>query len=224
MLPNAFYARDPFTFFSIVAVAAQKNKPQLSHDLSPSVYNLAMVSPMTKLNYFNSIHAILLLLTWPLSRIPDQDITFPLSATLMHMGLTIGLHIPLSTIEFSRHKLGGLSEADIQHRATLWAQCQIAYARCSICKGVTAFAINQRINNAVIASKVPPELRFHRRLHHIVLRFFEASQEISLKKMDPEQDRSLGVLIGVFEDQLRNVADEQFGGEFPLLFSRNHIG
>ena len=55
--------------------------------------------------------------------------TFPLSGMLLHISMQNGLHIPMSSHEFSRVKIPAPSEADLVRRSELWAHTVIVYQR-----------------------------------------------------------------------------------------------
>lgn len=57
------------------------------------------------------------------------DLTFPMSGMLLHIAMQNGLHIPMSSHEFSRVKVPALSEVDMTRRSELWAHCVIVYQR-----------------------------------------------------------------------------------------------
>lgn len=78
---------------------------------------------------WHTIQGLLLLLTWPFPKGEHPDVTFPLSGMLLHISMQNGLHIPMSSHEFSRVKIPAPSEADLIRRSELWAHTVIVYQR-----------------------------------------------------------------------------------------------
>lgn len=52
-----------------------------------------------------------------------------MSGMLLHIAMQNGLHVPMSSHEFSRVKIPAPSEADLLRRSELWAHTVIVYQR-----------------------------------------------------------------------------------------------
>lgn len=72
---------------------------------------------------------MLLVLHWPFPKSGHgHDLTFPLSAAVLHMAIQIGLHLPVASQEFSK-TLVRLNEEDLRIRAETWGYCTLIYQR-----------------------------------------------------------------------------------------------
>ena len=75
------------------------------------------------------IHGMLLLLHWPFPKASHgHDLTFPLSAALLHMAMQMGLHLPVASQEFSKVRVK-LTEDELKIRAETWGYCTLIYQR-----------------------------------------------------------------------------------------------
>lgn len=90
---------------------------------------MALLSVASMSPAWHTIQALLLLLTWALPKEGRPDMVFPMSGLLLHIAMQNGLHIPVSSNEFSRAKVSPPSEAVIVRRAELWAHCVVVYQR-----------------------------------------------------------------------------------------------
>lgn len=131
MRPNTYYAQSPFLFWSVIGVAcrAYPRNPTLLMALARSVIEMAFLSAVSASPPWHTIQALLLLLTWPFPKGDHPDVTFPMSGMLLHIAMQNGLHIPMSSHEFSRVKIPVPSEADLLRRSELWAHSVIVYQR-----------------------------------------------------------------------------------------------
>lgn len=90
---------------------------------------MALVSVASASPAWHTIQALLLLLTWTLPKGGHPDVTFPMSGMMLHIAMQNGLHIPVSSNEFSRVKISPPSEVVMVRRAELWAYCVVVYQR-----------------------------------------------------------------------------------------------
>lgn len=130
--PNAYYAQSSFLFWSIIGVACRtySRNPTLVTALSHSITKMALLSAASTSAPWHTIQALFLVLTWPFPKdMTRPDLTFPMSGMLLHIAMQNGLHIPMSSHEFSRAKIPALSEVDMTRRSELWAHCVIVYQR-----------------------------------------------------------------------------------------------
>jgi len=126
-----YYNQSPFLFWSVIGVAYRTYSPDrvLFNSLAAKITERAYAS-------LNPIHAslctvkgLLLLLNWPFpSSSLGQDIHFSLCGGMLHMAMQIGLHVPLSSQDFTRVRIR-LKDEDIKDRAELWAHCVLVYER-----------------------------------------------------------------------------------------------
>lgn len=130
--PNMYYSKSPFLFWSIIRAASRSysKNPTLLNALSRSIVEMALLSLISTSSPIYTIKGLLILLYWPFPRDNDaMDPTFPLSGMLLHLAMQNGLHIPMSSHEFSKARILAPSEADMAKRSEIWAQCVIAYQR-----------------------------------------------------------------------------------------------
>lgn len=97
--------------------------------LARSIIEMALLSTLSVSPPSHTIQGILLLLTWPFPKGDHPDVTFPMGGILLHIAMQNGLHIPMSSHEFSRVKIAAPSEADLLRRSELWAHSVIVYQR-----------------------------------------------------------------------------------------------
>ena len=128
--PNIYYTTSPFLFWTVIGVASRNYSRRTIplNDLRPKVLDLALSALGSEANV-QSIQAMLILLTWPFPKTHRHaDITSQLNGATLHMAMQMGLHIPISSHEYSRVKLQ-LTPAEIDKRAELWAQIILLYQR-----------------------------------------------------------------------------------------------
>lgn len=112
-----------------MACRSYARDPTLLDALAPKVTNLAHLSLQYRDEALPNIKGLLILMTWPIPRrVAYADTTFPLSGSLLHLAMQIGLHVPASSEDFAKAKLK-LTEDDINRRAGLWIYCLITYQR-----------------------------------------------------------------------------------------------
>lgn len=130
--PDTFHVQSPFLFWAIVGVACRTypRNPTLLSALSRSINELALLAIATTSAPWHTIQGLLINLTWPFPKESGKpDVTFPLCGMLLHIAMQNGLHIPMSSHEFSKVKVPAPSEADMIRRSELWAHCVIVYQR-----------------------------------------------------------------------------------------------
>lgn len=130
--PNRYYAQSSFLFWAIIGVSC-RGHPEYSSlldNLIPHVNEIALKSPKAEMKSLYTVKALLLLLTWhPSQRSLSMDITFPLSGSLLHIAMQLGLHMPVSSQDASTYNKIKLTEIEVNGRAELWAYCIVAYQR-----------------------------------------------------------------------------------------------
>ena len=130
LLPNYYYQASPSLFWAVITVASRNydRKPDLQRMMASKVIDLALLSMKSRVT-IRSIQALLILLTWVLSREAGElDPTFLLNGTLLHMSVQLGLHTPVFSQEFSKDRLE-LTAEELNKRAELWARCVLTYQR-----------------------------------------------------------------------------------------------
>ncbi|KAL2008418.1 hypothetical protein VTN00DRAFT_6612 [Thermoascus crustaceus] len=212
--PNVYYQRSPFLFWAIIGVGSRhyRKDPTLFGALAPKIINLALMSLKTKSATLSHIQALLLVLSWPFP--PSSlcmDITFPLSGSLIHMAMQAGLHISVTSQNFA--KIGiKMTEEDIKKRAELWAYCIITYQRACCYMGHSPLAILDTTQDLgqiqSLFQKIPSSLRLQLKLQSIVARCCATLLEIGLRSLSEEKERTLDLLLRVFDGQIKEVEYE----------------
>ncbi|EYE90290.1 Zn(II)2Cys6 transcription factor [Aspergillus ruber CBS 135680] len=207
--PNAYYAQSSFLFWAIIGVACRTypRNPTLVTALSRSVTNMVLLSASSTSAPWHTIQALFLVLTWPFPKdMTRPDLTFPMSGMLLHIAMQNGLHIPMSSHEFSNVKIPALSEVDMTRRSELWAHCVIVYQRACITKGQsprTLVSFEQDPGQSqVFLQRIAPTLVLKVRCHEAVARCSAAVLENGVRNMSPDQERALDILIRNFEGQI----------------------
>lgn len=212
--PNQYYSRSPFLFWAITGVSCRGYiaDPTLLGIFAPKITTLSLMSLRTGKNrpvFYYNIQALLLVLTWPFPT-PSlgKDTTFPLSGALLHMAMQIGLHIPSSSQDFSRTKLH-LTDADLAKRAELWAHCMIVYQRmCNVIGQIPLALLDSSLEpekDRMLQKRLPQSLRFQLKLHEIIAKCCGSLLENGLMLLNKDKERSLDILIRIFESQLKEL-------------------
>lgn len=97
----------PLLFWAIIMVGSRRYRknPTLLGFLSPHVTDLALMSVKFPIS-IPMIRGLLLLVNWPAPvKSKWTEITFTLAGILIHSAMQIGLHMPISSQDFSRKKL-----------------------------------------------------------------------------------------------------------------------
>ncbi|KAJ5698831.1 hypothetical protein N7462_000836 [Penicillium macrosclerotiorum] len=206
--PNAYYAQSPFLFWAVIAVGcrAYPRNPTLLMALARSVIEMAFLSALSTSPPWHTIQGLLLLLTWPFPKGDHPDVTFPLSGMLLHIAMQNGLHIPMSSHEFSRVKLSVPSEADLLRRSELWAHCVIMYQRVCVLKGQLPRALMSHgqdpTHRQVLIDKIAPWMALKIRCQEVIARCSEAVMENGMRSMSLDQERALDILLRTYEGQV----------------------
>lgn len=103
--------------------------PTLLTSMSSRVIAMALDALRHEAPAADNVRAFLLLLTWPYpTNSTLKDITYTICGSVMHMAVSLGLHMPISFQDFSRSVIK-LSDNEIAKRAQLWAWCVITYQK-----------------------------------------------------------------------------------------------
>ncbi|GLI75973.1 hypothetical protein PoHVEF18_004239 [Penicillium ochrochloron] len=179
---------------------------------------MAFLSALSVSPPWHTIQALLLLLTWPFPKGDHPDVAFPLCGILLHMSMQNGLHIPMSSHEFSRVKIPAPSEADLLRRSELWAHTVIMYQRVCVLKGQLPRALMNHgqdpTHRQVLMDKIAPWMALKLRCQEVIAKCSEAVTENGLRSMSLDQERALDILLRTYEGQvddleLRAVTDDE---------------
>ncbi|KAJ5999685.1 hypothetical protein N7481_000094 [Penicillium waksmanii] len=218
--PNTYYIQSPFLFWCIVGVScrAYARNPTLLMALARSVIEMAFLSALSTSPPWHTIQGLLLLLTWPFPKGEHPDVTFPLSGMLLHIAMQNGLHIPMSSHEFSRVKMPAPSEADLVRRSELWAHTVIVYQRVCVTKGQLPRALvslpQDPAQRQALFDIIAPWMVLKLRCQELIARCSEAVLENGMRSMSLDQERALDILLRTYEGQideleLQAVTDEE---------------
>lgn len=131
ILPNDYYTRSAFLFWSIISVASRRydKEPTLLSSLSPSVLALAWKTIGALPHTPFVVKAIVLICTWPFPTTSMwTDASFMLIAAGKSAAMQMGLHRPEDIQDFSRvERL--ISPKGVQDAVIIWACCYIAAQR-----------------------------------------------------------------------------------------------
>ncbi|KAJ6122881.1 hypothetical protein N7512_005346, partial [Penicillium capsulatum] len=220
--PDTYYAQSPFLFWSVIGVScrAYSRNPTLLMALARSVIEMAFLSALSTSPPWHTIQSLLLLLTWPFPKGDHPDVTFPMSAMVLHIAMQNGLHIPMSSHEFSRVKIPAPSEADLLRRAELWAHTVIVYQRVCVIKGQLPRSLvnptQDPVHRQVLFDKIAPWMSLKLRCQELIARCSEAVMENGVRAISLEQERALDILLRTYEGQIDDIAlqavtdDERF--------------
>ncbi|KAJ5354396.1 uncharacterized protein N7496_012829 [Penicillium cataractarum] len=219
--PNTYYAQSPFLFWTIIGAACRSyaRNPTLLTALARSVLEMAFLSALSVSPPWHTIQGLLLLLTWPFPKGADHpDVAFPLCGILLHISMQNGLHIPMSSHEFSRVKIPAPSEGDLLRRSELWAHTVIMYQRVCVLKGQLPRALMNHgqdpTHRQVLMDKIAPWMALKIRCQEVIAKCSEAVTENGLRSMSLDQERALDILLRTYEGQvddleLRAVTDDE---------------
>lgn len=217
--PRKYYARCPLLFWAIAAVASRtySKNPTLLELLSSRVRNLALLSLGENAALYN-IQGLLLLLKWPPPRTHvNGDLNWPLCGAVIHMAMQIGLHLPLSSQEYSKVRLR-LSETEVNHRIQTWAYCILVYQEICVGKGTPPVLLGDISHDPeqrrVLLQKIDPHLRSEIKIQEIIAKFCVAVSNHALRSLSADQERSLSVLIHVFQSQIEDIRLDSSSGIF----------
>ncbi|KAJ5217961.1 uncharacterized protein N7498_000060 [Penicillium cinerascens] len=218
--PNTYYEQSPFLFWAIIGVAcrAYSRNPTLLMALARSIIEMALLSTLSVSPPSHTIQGILLLLTWPFPKGDHPDVTFPMGGILLHIAMQNGLHIPMSSHEFSRVKIAAPSEPDLLRRSELWAHSVIVYQRVCVTKGQLPRALGNLgqdpAQRQVLFEKIAPWMALKLRCQELIAKCSEAAMENGMRTMSPDQERALDIILRMYEDQvddleLQTVTDDE---------------
>ncbi|GLA64918.1 hypothetical protein AtubIFM56815_008065 [Aspergillus tubingensis] len=216
--PNVYYMQSPFLFWTIVGIASRtySKNPTLLTALARTVNEMAFLSIVSGSSAWHSIQGLLLVLTWPFPKDANMaDLTFPLSGMLLHIAMQNGLHIPMSSHEFSKRKrLPAPSEAEMIRRSELWAHCIIVYQRACVIKGQPPRSLaNLEPDGEMkhsLFQRISPSLVLELRCEDLKTRCSTAVQELGVRDISPEQERSLDILLRAYDDQALDLEAQAF--------------
>ncbi|KAJ9605015.1 hypothetical protein H2200_010404 [Cladophialophora chaetospira] len=211
MTPNAYYNLSPFLFWAIIGVACRtySKNPTLLSVLPAKIQTMALMSLGSPQITLPIVQGILLLLQWPFPKTGHgHDQSFPLSGAVLHMAMQLGLHLPVASQEFSRHRVK-LTEDDLKLRAETWGYCALIYQRFCWFKGAPATPMLDIPHDAEqrreLFQRISPKLKFDLKLQDVVTRCCIAVAQNGLRMMTREQESSLDTLLNVFQAQVSSV-------------------
>ncbi|CEJ57860.1 hypothetical protein PMG11_06538 [Penicillium brasilianum] len=218
--PNTYYAQSPFLFWTIIGAACRSysRNPTLLTALARSILEMAFLSALSISPPWHTIQGLLLLLTWPYPKGDHPDVAFPLCGILLHISMQNGLHVPMSSHEFSRVKIPAPSEGDLLRRSELWAHTVIMYQRVCVLKGLLPRALMNHgqdpTHRQVLMDKIAPWMALKLRCLEVISKCSEAVAENGLRSMSLDQERALDILLRTYEGQiddleLRAVTDDE---------------
>ncbi|EAW14386.1 Zn(II)2Cys6 transcription factor [Aspergillus clavatus NRRL 1] len=212
--PNAYCMQSPFLFWAVIGVAcrAYPRNPTLLSALSRSILEMALLSA-TSTSPWHTIQGLLLLLTWPFAKDRNRpDVTFSLCGMMVHIAMQNGLHIPMSSHEFSKVKIPAPSEADMIRRSELWAHCVIVYQNSCIIKGQLARTLvdmQQEFGQSqVLFQRIAPAIVLKVKCLDLITRCSAAVVENGVRAMTLDQERSLDIIIRTYESQIADLESQ----------------
>lgn len=183
---------------------------------------MALLSPTSASPPSNLIQGLLILLTWALPKESRPDVTFPMSGLMLHIAMQNGLHIPVSSNEFSRVKISPPSEAVMVRRAELWAHCVVVYQRVFMMKGQSLRALLSLAQDPgqhqVLFDKVSPSLVLKIRCQGIVAQCSEEILKNGVRAMSLDQERALNIILHIYEGQIDELALQVVNGRRHFSF------
>ncbi|KAE8354198.1 hypothetical protein BDV28DRAFT_91185 [Aspergillus coremiiformis] len=210
--PNAYYAHCPFLFWTVIGVACRTypRNPTLLTALARSITDMALLSLASTSAPWHTLQGLLLFLTWPMPKDNTRpELTFPLSGSMLHIAMQNGLHIPMSSHEFTKKRIPAPSEAELIRRSELWTRCVIVYQRACMIKGHpprSFMELEQDLGQRqVLIQKLAPSLVLERKCQELVARCSAAVLEIGIRTMSLEQERALDILLRTFEAQVTDL-------------------
>ncbi|RHZ63781.1 fungal specific transcription factor domain-containing protein [Aspergillus thermomutatus] len=231
LTPNAYYTQCPFLFWAIIGVACRSysKNPTLLTALSRGILEMALLSALSTTPW-HTIQGLLLLLTWPFAKDKTgSDAMFTLSGMMLHIAMQNGMHIPVSSHEFSRVKTPAPSEDDMIRRSELWAHCVIAYQNSCVVKGQLARTLKDMQQELWLTQRlfqrIAPGLVCKLKCLDLVTRCSAVVVENGVRTMNLEQERSLDIILRTYESQIADL-EAQFTSavdRFHVALCRLHI-
>ncbi|OAP62403.1 hypothetical protein AYL99_04606 [Fonsecaea erecta] len=211
--PNGYYNLSPLLFWAIIGVSCRtySKNPTLISVLPSRIKTMALLSLNATIG-LPVVQGLLLILFWPFPKAGNgHDMTYPLSAAVLHMAMQIGLHVPVASQEFCKTPIK-LTEAELRIRAETWGYCTLVYQRGCCFKGSAPTPmldiphdIEQR---RALFQRISPKLKFELKLQDVVTRCCIAVSQNGLWRMTTDQERSLDSLLNIFQAQISSVALE----------------
>lgn len=181
-----------------------------------------MLSPTSASPPSHLIQGFLILLTWALPKESRTDVTFPMSGLMLHIAMQNGLHIPVSSNEFSRVNISPPTEAVMVRRAELWAYCVVVYQRIFMMKGQSLRALlslsQDPGQHQVLFDKVSPSLVLKIRCQGIVAQCSEEILKNGVRAMSLEQEHALDTLLLIYEGQVDELELQAVTGRCRFTF------
>ena len=236
--PNACYNLSPLLFWAVIAASCRtySRNPTLLSVLPIKIQTMALMSLNNPQITLHLVQGMLLLLQWPFPKTGGHDLTFSLSAAVLHLAMQIGLHLPVASQEFCKQRVR-LTEEDLKIRAETWGYCTLVYQRyalrgpcrsfiwlsnvCRSCwfKGNPATPmldiphdVEQRKE---LFSRTSPHLKFKLKLQDVLTRCCIAVAQNGVHTMTAEQERSLDTLLNIFQAQISSLSLECTDGKSP---------
>ncbi|EXJ63637.1 uncharacterized protein A1O5_11398 [Cladophialophora psammophila CBS 110553] len=211
--PNAYYNLSPLLFWAIIGVSCRtySRNPTLISVLPAKIKTMALMSLNATIT-LPVVQALLLILYWPFPKSGNgHDMTYPLSAAVLHMAMQIGLHVPVASHEFSKIPVK-LTEDELKIRAETWGYCTLVYQRGCCFKGSPPTPMldvpHDLEQRRALFQRISPKLKFELKLQDVVTRCCIAASQNGLWTMTADQERSLDTLLNVFQAQISSVALE----------------
>ncbi|KAH8805215.1 hypothetical protein F5884DRAFT_442907 [Xylogone sp. PMI_703] len=212
--PDTYFLVSPFLFWAVIGVASRSyDKDRSLFDrISPNVIDLFLSTTRSRSNTIFDIKGLLLVLSWRFAPTSlTTDITHRLSGMMLHMAMQMGLHQPIASQDLSRCRLQN-NDINLNERAEVWGHCVVVYQQSCMSIGHVPALMNT-ITGGVhqggnIGQRVPSSLRLQVKLGGIVSSCCSAMVENGLQTLSADQERAMGILIKVFESQLKELEPE----------------
>ncbi|ETI29033.1 hypothetical protein G647_01486 [Cladophialophora carrionii CBS 160.54] len=212
--PDGYYKLSPFLFWAVIGASCRtySKNPTLLSVLPLKIQTMALMSLNSHQVTLAIVQGMLLLLHWPFPKSNNgHDLTYPLSAAVLHMAMQIGLHLPVASQEFSKNRVR-LTEEDLRIRAETWGYCTLIYQRFCWYKGNPATPMldvpHDLEQRRELFQRISPKLKFELKLQDVVTRCCIAVAQNGLRNMTAEHERSLDTLLNVFLAQITSVGLE----------------
>lgn len=219
--PDNCYSQSPLLFWTIIGISSRSydKNPTLASALSQHILDMAFLSPLAASSPIHTIRALLLLITWPFPKgTRKNDCTFALAGLMLHMALENGLRGHRSC---PQHLSTRTADASLDRRPELWAYCVSRYQRVCIHKGQLGRSLTDLYPEArnCLLHDLPAKLLFDLKVFDIANQFCAAVLQNGIETMNTDQERSLDILIKVFEDQMVELETRTPLGKSPKPLS-----
>ncbi|OQU97123.1 Fungal specific transcription factor domain-containing protein [Cladophialophora immunda] len=211
--PNGYYNLSPLLFWAIIGVSCRtySRNPTLISILPAKIKTMALMSLNATIT-LPVVQALLLILYWPFPKSGNgHDMTYPLSAAVLHMAMQIGLHVPVASHEFCKNPVK-LTEDELKIRAETWGYCTLVYQRGCCFKGSPPTPMldvpHDLEQRRALFQRISSNLKFELKLQDVVTRCCIAVSQNGLWRMTADQERSLDSLLSIFQAQISSVALE----------------